>query len=76
MRETEPWAETLERFRVLRRSTIRLFRATPEHDLRRTGLHSERGLMTAGDQLITFAGHDINHLSQITAIATAILPPR
>jgi hypothetical protein len=70
-RENESFEDTLERFRVLRESTIRLFRATPEHDLRRVGTHAERGVQTAGDYLIILAGHDINHLSQIEAIRAA-----
>ena len=70
-RETESFADTLERFRVLRESTLRLFRGTPEGDLRRYGNHTERGVQTAGDYLIILAGHDINHLSQIEAIRAA-----
>ena len=68
IREQEPFEETLERFRVLRRSTVRLLRNTPEHDLRRVGTHAERGPQTPADYLIITAGHDINHLSQIEGI--------
>lgn len=70
MRENETYAQSLERFRVLRESTLRLFRATPQHDLRRTGVHPERGVQMAGDFIILNAGHDVNHLSQIREIAT------
>jgi hypothetical protein len=70
-REDETFEDTLERFRVLRESTLRLFRATPELDMRRYGTHTERGVQTAGDYLILLAGHDINHLSQIEAIRAA-----
>jgi hypothetical protein len=70
-RENESFEATLERFRVLRESTIRLFRGTPELDLRRYGTHTERGVQTAGDYMIILAGHDINHLSQIEAIRAA-----
>jgi hypothetical protein len=70
-RESESFEATLERFRVLRDSTLRLFRATPEPDLRRYGTHTERGVQTAGDYLVILAGHDINHLSQIEAIRAA-----
>jgi hypothetical protein len=70
-RENESFDATLERFRVLRESTVRLFRATPDLDLRRYGTHTERGVQTAGDYLIILAGHDINHLSQIEAIRAA-----
>jgi hypothetical protein len=70
MRERETFEQSLERFAVLRESTIRLLRATPEHDLRRTGVHAERGVQMAGDFIILIAGHDVNHLSQIRGIAT------
>jgi hypothetical protein len=68
MREAEPFEEVLERLAILRRSTLRMFRNTPEHDLRRTGNHTERGVQTPGDYIILLAGHDINHLSQIEGI--------
>ena len=68
-REAETWAQTLERFRVLRESTLRLLRATPESDRDRTGIHAERGPQKAWEQRILHAGHDINHLRQIEAIA-------
>ncbi len=64
-REKEPLAETLERFRLLRRSQLRLFRRASRRDFRRTGLHPERGVLTLREQLETLAGHDLNHLQQI-----------
>jgi hypothetical protein len=68
-REKEPVAETLERFRLLRRSQVRLFRQVSQKDLRRTGLHPERGIITLQVQLETLAGHDLNHLEQIQRLA-------
>lgn len=68
-REKEPLAETLERFRLLRRSQIRLFRNVPRQDFRRTGFHPERGVVTLKVQLETLAGHDLNHLAQIRRLA-------
>jgi hypothetical protein len=70
MREGESFEQSLERFRVVREATVRLLRAAPEHDLRRTGVHAERGVQMAGDFIILIAGHDVNHLSQIRGIAT------
>lgn len=70
MREGETFEQALERFRVVRESTLRVLRAIPERDLRRTGVHAERGVQMAGDFIILIAGHDINHLSQIRGIAT------
>jgi hypothetical protein len=69
MRENERFEQSLERFRVVREATVRLLRSVPEHDLKRTGIHSERGVQMAGDFIILIAGHDINHLSQIRGIA-------
>ena len=68
-RENEPVAETLERFRLLRRSQVRLFRQASKADFRRTGFHPERGVVTLRVQLETLAGHDLNHLAQIQRLA-------
>ncbi len=68
-REHEPLSETLERFRLLRRSQLRLFRRASATDLRRTGFHPERGVVTLRVQLETLAGHDLNHLAQIQRLA-------
>ena len=68
-REKEPLAETFERFRLLRRSQLRLFRSASKKDLRRTGFHPERGVVTLRVQLETLAGHDLNHLAQIQRLA-------
>lgn len=68
-REEETLAETLARFRLLRRSQISLFRRASPRDLRRTGFHPERGIVTLRVQLETLAGHDLNHLEQIRRLA-------
>ncbi len=68
--EMEPLAETLERFRLLRRSQVRLFRNASKKDFRRSGFHPERGVVTLQEQLETLAGHDLNHLAQIQRLAT------
>ena len=67
--EKEPVAETIERFRLLRRSQTRLFRNASRKALRRTGYHPERGVVTLRVQLETLAGHDLNHLAQIRRLA-------
>lgn len=74
-REQESFSDTLQRFAVLRASTVRIFRNTPELDLRRYGTHAERGPQTVGDYIVICAGHDINHLSQIEGIRTRFLDP-
>ncbi len=70
-REREPLAETLARFRLLRRSQVRLFRHASAKDFRRTGFHPERGVVSLRVQLETLAGHDLNHLEQAQRSATA-----
>lgn len=57
---------------MLRRDNLRLLeRATPE-DLKRVGVHSERGEESAGYLMRLFAGHDLLHLNQIDRIKNAI----
>ena len=70
VREKEPAAEAIKRFRLLRRSQLRLFRQVSKGELKRTGLHPERGILTLQVQLETLAGHDLNHLAQIRHLAT------
>jgi len=65
-------AESLDTFRVLRRDNLKLIeRATPE-DLKRVGVHSERGEESAGYLMRLFAGHDLLHLRQIERIKRAV----
>ena len=69
--ESDP-AESLDTFRVLRRDNLKLIeRATPE-DLKRVGVHSERGEESAGYLMRLFAGHDLLHLRQIDRIKNAV----
>lgn len=68
-REKESLAERLQRFRLLRRSQLRLFRRASQQDFRRTGFHPERGVLSLREQLETLAGHDLNHLQQIQRLA-------
>jgi PAS domain S-box-containing protein len=74
--EKEPLSETLERFRLLRRTQIRLFRNASAQDFERTGLHPERGELTLREQLETLAGHDLNHLAQIQRLTAPDKPAR
>jgi DinB superfamily len=68
-REKESVPDTIERFRLLRRSQIRMFRHASKQDFQRTGIHPERGVVTLREQLETLAGHDLNHLRQIQRLA-------
>ncbi|HKT80094.1 MAG TPA: DinB family protein [Vicinamibacterales bacterium] len=63
---------SLETFRVLRRNNLALIeRATPE-DLKRAGVHSERGEESIELLIRLYAGHDLLHLAQIERIRTGI----
>jgi hypothetical protein len=65
--------ESLEVFAILRRDNLRLIeRATPD-DLRRVGVHAERGEESAGYLVRLYAGHDLMHLNQIDRIKSAAL---
>jgi len=64
--------ESLETFAILRRDNLRLIeRATPE-DLKRVGVHAERGEESAGYLLRLYAGHDLMHLAQIERIRKTV----
>jgi hypothetical protein len=64
--------ESLETFAILRRDNLRLIeRATPE-DLKRVGVHAERGEESVGHLVRLYAGHDLLHLKQIERITHAV----
>jgi hypothetical protein len=64
-------AQALEEFSVIRRGNLRLLgRATPE-DLRRVGVHAERGEESVEHLRRLFAGHDLLHLRQIDRVRAA-----
>jgi uncharacterized damage-inducible protein DinB len=80
--DQEVWAEifaysrrdpkvSLETFRVLRENNIALLKALPKGLWSRYGIHQERGKETITQIVRMFAGHDLNHLQQIEAIAKA-----
>ena len=61
-------AQALETLHVLRRGNLALIdRATPD-DLKRVGVHAERGEESAGYLIGLYAGHDLLHLRQIERI--------
>jgi hypothetical protein len=64
--------DALEQFRVVRKGNLRLLeRAAPE-DLRRVGVHVERGEESLEHLQRLFAGHDLLHLRQIDRIRAAV----
>jgi hypothetical protein len=62
--EREP-SELVNLFRTLRQLNLATWKRTSATDLRRTGLHNERGPESLGAMLRLLAGHDLSHLDQI-----------
>lgn len=62
----------IERFTRLREANIELFeRATPA-ELRRVGLHAERGEESLAHMMKLYAGHDLVHRQQLERIRRAV----
>jgi DinB family protein len=61
----------LDVFATVRNWNLTLLRATKDDDLARPVTHPERGTMTFQTLVETMAGHDLNHLRQLDAIASA-----
>jgi hypothetical protein len=64
--------EAIERFRVVRRSNVQLLERVSADDLRRVGVHAERGEESLAHIIRLYAGHDLLHLRQIERIRGAI----
>jgi uncharacterized damage-inducible protein DinB len=64
--------EALELFTVLRRANLRLVRRATPADLRRAGIHAERGAETLEHLRKLYAGHDLLHLRQIDRVRRAV----
>jgi len=59
---------------ILRRANVKLIeRATPA-ELKRVGVHSERGEESIEYLIRLYAGHDLLHLQQIERIRAAVVP--
>jgi hypothetical protein len=65
-------SNALDEFTVLRRGNLRLLDAATPADLRRVGLHAERGEESVEHMMKLYAGHDLLHLRQIDRIRRAI----
>lgn len=67
-----PVEGSVEEFRVLRRSNLRLIAAASPADLERVGVHAERGEESVAHMIRLYAGHDLLHLRQIDRIRQAV----
>jgi uncharacterized damage-inducible protein DinB len=63
-----PVAQSLADFDALRAMNLRLLTGRRQEDLRRVGVHSERGEESVAHMLNMYAGHDILHRRQIERI--------
>jgi hypothetical protein len=66
-----PFEDSMRLFSALRDSNLRLWKSLAAEQLTKFGYHEERGRETVQDLLILVAGHDVNHLNQVQAIASA-----
>jgi hypothetical protein len=60
--------KSVEQFRVLRQANLALLKSLTPAQWKEYGMHSERGQETIEHIVRMFAGHDINHLTQIERI--------
>ena len=61
--------EAIDEFQILRRANLRLLERASPADLKRVGVHAERGDESLEHMIRLYAGHDILHLRQIERIA-------
>ena len=64
--------QSLETFRALRENNLLLLKSLPKELWENYGMHSERGKETISHIVRMFAGHDVNHLRQVEAIAKQV----
>jgi len=65
--------ESLQEFAILRRANLRLLESAEPEDMKRVGVHSERGEESVEHMIRLYAGHDILHLRQIERIRNAVV---
>ncbi len=69
--------EAFREFTVLRRANLRLLGRASAEDLKRIGVHKERGEESVEHMIQLYAGHDLLHLAQIDRIRrTSRIPSR
>lgn len=64
--------QSLSEFTTLRGGNLRVLRKATPDDLKRVGVHAERGEESVERMLKLYAGHDILHLNQIARIRKAV----
>ena len=65
--------QALEYFGVLRRMNLRLLGLVSDEDLKRVGVHAERGEESVEHMIRLYAGHDLLHLQQLARIRRTVV---
>jgi len=60
--------QSIDQFRALREVNLALYKSLTPEQWKHYGMHAERGQETVEHIAKMFAGHDLNHLSQIEGI--------
>lgn len=66
-----PAAASLERFAQLRAWNMALYASLREDEWERFAIHAERGRESVRDHARLYAGHDLNHMTQVRRILGA-----
>jgi hypothetical protein len=58
----------LAMFSAVRKSNVKILQSLSSKELKRFGIHDERGKEKIETMILLYAGHDMNHIKQIEAI--------
>ena len=64
--------QAIHEFTVVRQANVRLLSRAPAEDLKRVGVHAERGEESVAHMIRLYAGHDLLHLKQIERIRRTV----
>lgn len=64
--------QALQVFGVLRQTNLRLLARASGEDLKRVGMHAERGAESVEQMIRMYAGHDLLHLEQLARIRRTV----
>jgi uncharacterized damage-inducible protein DinB len=68
--------QAIDDFAVLRRANLRLLKRASRDDLKRVGVHNERGEESVEHMMRLYAGHDLLHLRQLDRIRKGLRTAR
>ena len=66
------YTEALEHFAGIRKANLRYWSSLSAADLKRAGMHAERGEETLEHMRKMYAGHDLAHLAQLRRIRAVV----